>query len=160
MRHLFTASDLILSRAIRGMTGDPCSHYALEFTHLNMVMHSNLIGVHVDGLESFSKHCRVILSKEVPLTLEQELAVWNEMRPKVLGLGYDYKALLYQAYCVFKNKYVGSPMPTVNAWENRSALLCTELYDAAPEVITPTFPHLENLAMVRPYQLAQAIGAS
>lgn len=161
MIHLFTASDALLSKAIRKATGDPVSHYAQFYPKVlnGVVLHSDLIGVRLVFASKFLAHAKVLYEKRIETSAIEEEDAIKEIEKNVGDLGYDFKALLYQGYCVERTKYFGTPMPTVNAWENRSALLCTELYDASPERIVRTLPHLENLAMIRPYQLAVGIGA-
>lgn len=136
-RILFTAGSSPLSQAIRARTGEPVSHIALECN--GWVVHSNLLGVRVDKLSDFEKHCQIIYSIPAPVTAETILTKYLEHR----NASYDFGALLYLFLKLTPG--IGRLLPCRNLWRSTGAFLCTEW---VTHVI-----YGKELSSITPYQL-------
>ena len=134
---MFTASYSIMSRAIRHLTGEPCSHVALECD--GWVVHSNLLGVRVDSLKEFSSHSQIRYSVPIPMTTGTILSNYLEHR----RAHYDFGALLYLGLRVIP--VVGHLLPKKNLWQSSGMYLCTEWATSVIDGKTDS--------MITPYQL-------
>lgn len=131
MNILFTKSNSLMSRIIRAVTKEPVSHCAIEDG--GFVIHSNLLGVHIESLEHFSKKCEIGYSVEASITIVQ---VRNSLA-KYEGSGYDIGGLLYLGL-----RLVLPCLPKKNLWQSSGMFLCTEwvtevLDGTADSLITP-----------------------
>jgi len=136
-RILFTAGNSLLSKAIRARTQEPVSHVALECN--GWVVHSNLLGVRVDKLSDFEKHCRVVYSIPVEMTAETILTKYREHQ----DASYDFGALLYMFLKLTPG--ITKLLPERNLWRSTGAFLCTEW---VTHVI-----YGKELSSITPYQL-------
>jgi hypothetical protein len=174
MRLLGTKSDAILSKLIRWASGDDCSHFAIHFEHLGMVLHSNLVGIHFDFETVFFAQNGLTVVHDVrrEFTLDQELLALHEFEQRLedrltdkggggtSGSGYDFRAFAYQAWRLFLNRVFKKPIPFNNPWGTRDRFLCTELYDMMPDWVYPVVVQFEDLGMVRPSQMFAAMGGA
>lgn len=148
MKLIFTKSTAPLSVLIRWGLNEPCSHFAIVF-YENFVVHSNLVGVHTDFLNTFETHAEVVHEIEYdPGDLEQ-LRILKNLISTSAGHGYDYGALLYFMWSVFLFRFFKRPMPRRNQWGSTSLYLCTELARSLPPEILQDL----DLAMTSPEQL-------
>lgn len=136
-RIIFTCGNSLLSRAIRSCTGEPVSHVALECE--GWVVHSNLLGVRVDALSEFTKHCNILYSLPLPLSTGTILCKYLTHRDS----GYDFGALFY--LFLRSIPLCGRLLPKKNLWKSSGMFLCTEW---ATEVVAG----VED-SMITPYQL-------
>lgn len=158
MRLLWTASRFPLSKLIRFLTNEDCSHFAVHFESLGLVLHSNLIGVHLQIADDFTQDINLVhiqLIADIPV--EREAAVCLSMMKKIAGRGYGFKALLYFGWRSFLKKVFGKELPEKNAWANSREFLCTMIYDEIPDDVIPTFPRLDYAAMVTPHMIYEDI---
>lgn len=118
MKLLWTASDSMLSKAIRGVTGEDCSHVAIQDG--NWIIHSNLRGVNVDYAPAFLEHARVQHSIEVPGTL-----LYPSLTDKAHSW-YDIGALLFSGLALLARHYFRIPLPKSNLWQSSGMYMCTE----------------------------------
>jgi hypothetical protein len=100
------------------------------------VIHSNLLGVHVESLETFSS--KVDILGIVPVSVP-ESSVRAALR-KFEGAPYDIGAMLYLGL-----RYLIPALPKKNLWQTSGLFLCTEL---VTQLIGPDEDHL-----ITPYQL-------
>jgi hypothetical protein len=136
-RIIFTAGSSILSKAIRNRTGEPCSHVALECD--GWVVHSNLLGVRVDRLEEFQKHCNILYSLPVSISTGTILCKYLTYRDS----GYDFGALMY--LLLRSVPCFGRLLPKKNLWKSSGMFLCTEW-------VTSVLTGRQD-SMITPYQL-------
>lgn len=134
MRILFTRSGTPLSRAIRAVTKEPVSHCAIQLGEL--VVHSNLYGVHLETLHYFQTHSEIVYEVDIPDNIE---GLHNSL-DRDEGKWYDIGALLYLGL-----RYVIPCLPKKNLWQCSGMYLCTEF---VTEVING-----EADSLVTPYQL-------
>jgi len=132
MKVLFTSSNSPLSRLIRKITGEQVSHCALRV--YDCVIHSNLLGVHMEPFESFNSS--IIESVELPDNLEKVI----NLLAKYDGNFYDFGALFYLGL-----RSLFPFLPKANLWQTTGMFLCTEW-------ITEVVDGKEN-SMITPHQL-------
>jgi hypothetical protein len=147
MKLQFTASNTISSRLIRWALGEPVSHVAIEFPD-GLVVHSKLLtGVTLEWTSEFHSKNKVIYTVNYPI----HWRVRKDLLKFVLDLhakaSYDYKGLLYFAWCALKYKLFKIPYPPTITWQNANQFLCTEL---AVKFIDSPIPHNK---FITPYQL-------
>lgn len=115
MRILFTENDSILSKLIRLVTEEPVSHCALECG--GWVIHSNLLGVHVELSQTFCKNSTVLYSLDIDLDINKIMSALSRYE----GSRYDLGAMLYLGLrCIFPF------LPKKNLWQSSGMFLCTE----------------------------------
>lgn len=115
MNILFTATNTWLSRIIRFCTKEPVSHCALEYG--DWVIHSNLLGVHVESKVTFRLSANVVFSVAVIDNHDSVMAALS----KYEGSFYDFGALLYMGL-----RYLLPFLPGHNLWQSNGMFLCTE----------------------------------
>lgn len=118
MKLIFTSSQSALSKAIRGVTGEDCSHVAI--LDGNWIIHSNLRGVNVDYAPEFLKHCTV----EHSLDFDGSM-VYPTLESKAHSF-YDVGALLFDGLCLLTRHYLKIPLPKSNLWQSSGMYMCTE----------------------------------
>lgn len=130
MQVLFTKGTSILSRAIRKASGEDCSHVALRFTD-SLVIHSNLLGIHINSYAYFQTQCEIMHRVDVP---DQE-GIADKLL-KYEGQGYDFLALIWLFLMAIY------PLRKINQWQDSKKFTCTEfvtevVLGEADSVITP-----------------------
>ena len=150
---IWTKSKSPLSKVIRWTSGQDCSHFAVHFETLGLVLHSNLIGVHLSvDQDFFHEGVNVMHYKHITGMID-ESAICLSMMRKIAGKGYAFLALFYFAWRTLLLHVFRAPLPEKNAWADSRQFLCTQVYDVIPDSIIPTFPHLDEKAMVTPHDL-------
>ncbi len=136
MQVIFTRSNSLLSRLIRSVTGETVSHCAIATGP--WVVHSNLLGVHVELALHFLQHSECVYYVEFPDAA---------LMPRVLNTlaqydqrSYDFGALLYLGL-----RFLCPWLPRKNLWQTTGMFLCTEWIT---EVLDGTEDHT-----ITPYQL-------
>jgi len=151
MKLLFTASQLPLSKAIRTVTGEPCSHCAIDFG--SVVAQSNLLGVGLEYGPFFVKSVEVIHTLE---RVTPDQAADNAHFASIMGTEqnsyYDVLALLFCALAMLASKYLKTPMPKKNLWRVSGTYLCTDL--------AQQFAGVADNTMITPEGLYQQLKAS
>jgi hypothetical protein len=139
---LFTRSNTWMSKIIRGVTGEPVSHCAVQVGAF--VIHVNLLGLQVEKIRDFVNINEVMynspmLSNMYPTQVSQ----LEFLLEKISGKGrmaYDIGALLYLGA-----RYILPFLPKKNLWQCTGMYLCTEL-------ITEILDNKED-SMITPYKL-------
>lgn len=130
---LFTASNAIGSRIIRGVTKEPVSHVAIHIIGTG-VMHSTLLqGVVMENYDEFVSNKTTVISHPVKIT--NPFAFTH-----LIGHWYDLLGLLYLGI-----RYFIPILPKKNLWQVTGMFMCTEF-------ATKVLLGKEN-SMITPYQL-------
>lgn len=145
MKILFTKSDKLLSKIIRDVLEEPISHVALQFG--NFVVHSNLIGLHIEWAPNFIKHSEIVHTMAPIEDNLSELLKLDNLLSKYEFSFYDFGALLFMGVSFTLRKYLKVPLPKSNLWQSTGMFLCTEW-------VTKYLHDKEN-SMITPYQLYQ-----
>lgn len=142
---LFTASDSILSRAIRDVTGEPVSHCAIRAS--GFVIHFNLLGLRVESWEEFCGHSLVLF--EVPV--QDNWPALIAMIDHGFHAWYDFPGLLFDGMVMWARSHLPkwAPLPDSNLWQMSGMYLCTEF--------VTEFLNGKPDSSVTPYQLYQAL---
>lgn len=142
MRLVWTRSSSPLSKLIRWITGDECSHFAFVFESRasGLMFQSNLLGTHPKFWVTEKKRFEVVHEKVLDLSIEQEDAIWELIVQKYDGKGYDFGGALFLGWCKLKQRILKSPLPTKNKWANDDKFFCDEVYDI--------FNHIEGVQKI------------
>lgn len=132
MNILFTTSKYPTSWLIRKVTGDDCSHVAMEKG--GIVIHSDFTGLRLEPLHIFKQRNIIIHSVSSPKPVK-----FSKIISDYWGAKYDFKGLLYLGirYILPKNLLAKG-----NLWQTSGMFLCTELVtdileDREDSTITP-----------------------
>jgi hypothetical protein len=134
MRVLFTKSNSLLSRIIRGITNEPVSHCAIECS--GWVMHSNLLGAHVELPQTFESHSEIVYTVEIDFDQAKLMATYAKCDQHM----YDFGGLAYLGL-----RYLIPALPKKNLWQTTGMFLCTEFVN---EIVNNT-----EDSMITPYGL-------
>lgn len=130
MNILFVKGSSILSKAIIGATKEPCSHVALEFPELGIVVHSNLLGVHIEWAHTFRQHIQVIHVLKSLKPEDNDIIAENSKLDNLLDKyewsWYDFGGLLFDGLLMLSRTYLKIPLPKTNLWQSSSMFMCTE----------------------------------
>lgn len=129
-----------MSRVIRRLTGEPVSHCAIELG--GWVIHSNLLGLHMEMASTFRRSSQVLFEISSPLGWSDVLSMLqkNEGRP------YDFGAFFYLGLrCLLPR------LPKKNLWQSSGMFLCTEWVTA----VLSGNPD----SMITPYKLYMALNS-
>lgn len=154
MKLLWTKNDLPLSRLIRFLTDTDCSHFAVHFETLGLILQSNLIGVHLNLFSDFIDESEVV--HFIPLTeitAQREASICLEMMEKIAGKSYGFRALIYFGYRSILKKFFKRKLPERNEWADKREFLCTAIYDQLPDDVIPAILRLDYAALVTPHDL-------
>lgn len=124
MEVLFTYSNLIGSKWIREITGEPVSHCAIRCGPL--VLQSSYNGVQLTSYKDFNNHNEIVYTVPVISTNHQFIQIYRKYR----GRSYDYGALFFLAIRYFCAK-IGIKLPYKNLWQDSGCYLCTEFVTSA-----------------------------
>jgi hypothetical protein len=113
------------------VTGEPVSHVAIECA--GWIIHSNLLGVHVELPQTFYRHSTVLYAVDQPFDMEHLMQTLSKYDQH----SYDFGGLLYlglQALIPW--------LPKKNLWQQTGMFLCTEwvtsvIYGYEDHMITP-----------------------
>lgn len=103
MKIICTRNNLPLSVAIRGVTGEDCSHLAVVFDDL-LVIQSNLLGINMAFFPLFKDHCEIVHEEYIALDLEVEDIVWRKLMKRIGKSGYPKLRLIRDAFCLLAEK--------------------------------------------------------
>lgn len=147
MKILFVKGHTAFSNMITNITKEAPSHCALDFGWF--VVHSNLLGVHMQWGSTFRKQCDLIYSLErTEEGLFQDLKDMSTLG-KVLNKYefsfYDFGAFLFLGFSLLLRSWLKVPLPKANLWQATGLFLCTEWVS---EVVDS-----EEDSMITPYGL-------
>lgn len=134
----FTKSNKIGSKIIRWVTGEPCSHVAIQINDY-FVAHMTLGGFRIEHIEQFSEHLTIVsrIALDYPHEiLMQQLGAYRSP-------GYDFKAILWLGCALLMRRLTGYRFNIKrNPWQDPHRFDCTEfatwlLDKRSDSVITP-----------------------
>lgn len=140
MKIVFTKSNRLFSKLIMAVTDEPVSHVILEFGEF--VIHSNLLGLHVESKESFYKTSFPVFSVDCHDLEEHPL--FHLLASEEHSL-YDFGAFLFLGISLLARHYLRIPLPKSNLWQATGMFICTEW-------ITRVIDQKED-SMITPYKL-------
>lgn len=162
MKMLWTSSKNPIDFVIRLMTGQDCQHFAFLFESAGggMIFECNLLGAHACFYNTWLKKHALIHVIDVPLSIEDEDALWDKWVNEFDGLSYDFLGVIYLGIMFARKRIFGIPLPAVNAWSQRNQYFC----DAAYQLVSgrPGFPLVtpKTNGMATPHALWEAICSS
>lgn len=131
---LFTSGNSALSKAIKRATGEDCSHVAIQLWN-GLVVHSNLLGIHLNSLEYFKKKAQIVYEIDMGIDPPKERLAFQKIS-KYEGQSYDLLALFWLALLSIY------PFRKNNQWQDSNKFTCTEfvtevILGQADSLITP-----------------------
>ena len=127
MRILWTRGTSPASKAICGVTGEDVSHVAIhvKVKDLDLVFHSNFLGLHVELLSTFKRHSKIIYALEME-DIPSDLKYLYDTFSKEAGAFYDFGALFFIGFSLLARHYLKVPLPKSNLWQSTGMYICTE----------------------------------
>ena len=147
MKLVWTKSHLPLSLVIRGITGEPCSHFAFVFDSgpKGLMFESNLLGTHpvffASALKGFGA-MTIVHEKDITIPLDLEDSIWDYIVENYDDKPYDYSGAVYTGLMVLRNRIFKTPIPAVNKWADTGTYYCDELYNILTKFI-PSLPQVQ-----------------
>lgn len=158
MKLIWTKSNLPLSILIRWVTGEDCSHFAFVFESAakGVMFESNLMGTHPKFFASAKKHMEIVHSIDVPLTIEQENKLWDQVVEQYDDKPYDFTGAIYLGWRIILKRVFGKPLPLFNPWNQAGTFVCDELYQVLSD--SGIFPESGvSTGMVTPHGLWETL---
>lgn len=158
---LFCHTEMALSKLIMWGLNEPASHLAIDLPSLDVVLHSDLLGLHQAWRGGFLRAHTIVQTFKVWLPPAVQTAVQNKLTSYMASLqggSYDYGAFAYFAYRAGLAKLTGAPIPKTCPWGDKDSYLCTEgaylLNEALVECTGhPLFDYDTELDAMSPWQL-------
>jgi hypothetical protein len=136
MRLLFVKGHTAFSKLIMGVTKESVSHVAMEFQvgPWALVIHSNLLGLHIELAANFRKNCTIVKELEhIPFGIREQDSFASMDLIKVKSLleqyeftMYDWGGLVFLGLVLFARAKLGIPLPKSNLWQSTGMFLCSE----------------------------------
>jgi hypothetical protein len=120
VRILFTTTDKFASRAIRYLTGEDCSHVAIQVG--SIVIESSFTGVRLRTFSDFAAHNKIVHTVVT-------LASWKVVLRRYVAYqyrSYDFLGLIHLGLRYLCKKYFMLELPKVNLWAVSGMFTCTE----------------------------------
>lgn len=114
----------------------PCSHVMVLFDR-SLVFHSNLSkGVHIQSVSDLPSSEVIVYASgpKVPLTIEQEEAIYQALIKNVVGNKYDILSLLFISFSVFMKKFFKVPMAKTNPMNSSEMDYCSEAISSMNDI--------------------------
>ena len=124
MKILFTHGPSYISKSIMSVTGEFCSHVAIEIG--DIVIHSNFRGLHIEWARRFRAK-NTVVKELVPTRSIDYLSRVDNLLTKDQFSAYDFGAILFIGLSIIARDRVGIPLPKSNLWQVSGMYMCTEL---------------------------------
>lgn len=158
MRLCWTKSKLPLSKIIRWVTGEDCSHFliVLDDPEGGLIFEANLLGTHPAFYRTHKKAFTIVHEIDWPLTLEVENHVRAFAIKKFDGRAYDFLGVLYLGLRIGLHRMFGLAIPKKNKWAKHGAFYCDDLFDIMQ--IIPDLPKVHVTGrMITPHGLFERV---
>lgn len=131
MRLLWTKAPTLLSKMIRCVCDEDCSHFSFVFDSkaAGLMFESNLLGTHPAFLQTSLKTHTIVHEIDIPLDAEVEDIIWDKIVQKYDGAGYDYLGAFYLGGAKLLNRFLKMSMPLKNKWCQPGKYFCDEIYE-------------------------------
>lgn len=133
MKLVWTKGNSILSKAIRLITGDDCSHFAVvlyDGKPGEIMFESNLLGTHPAFFRTSLRSHQIVHEFDLVLEQPDEDAVWDKIVEIYDGRKYDFFGALYLGIRKAMNRIFGTKLPESNAWARQDRYFCSEVFEA------------------------------
>lgn len=123
------------------VTEEDVSHTVLCFPDLQIVVHSNLLGLHIESIAGFVKHSEVVYSVDIK-SKEGDTERLMSLLAEYEWSMYDYGALIFLGLTLALRRYLKIPLPKSNLWQSSGMFLCVGwitkyVFDKEDDMITP-----------------------
>lgn len=109
------------------ITKEDISHIAILITLAGkkFVIHSNLLGVHIETYESFIKHSKIIYTLEKKNSSKDTRKILN-LLAEYEWSSYDFGAVIFLGISLLLRRYLKIPLPKSNLWQSTGMFMCVE----------------------------------
>jgi hypothetical protein len=146
MRLIWTKNYLPLSVAIRGITGEDCSHFAFVFESQarSLVFQSNLLGTNVEFYSKLNKAFGFSLVHQVEIKLsdKEEDAVWDVIVNKYSDVGYNFLGAIYLGWRYLLKRIFRLPLTAKNKWTQPGTMFCDQVYQVLNQISSSKLPYI------------------
>ena len=154
---LWTTNDKWGSRLIRWGLGEPSSHLAVLFFEgtTPIVFHSNYsYGIHTTSLDDFRRCNKIVHMLQCPTAPDEERELYKRLDEEVIGIGYDFYAIMYWCMAAFMRKFFGRQLPKENTMERTELVYCVEVLELIYEYLLEVGIELDvvDFSMMSPEQ--------
>lgn len=158
MRLVFTKSNLPLSKLIRWVTKEDCSHFLFVFDN-GLAFESNLLGTRPVFFVPDERHFVIVHELKVSCPQEIEDKIWKSVINNYADRKYDYTGFLYLGLWILISRITGLKKPVRNKWSRKGTYFCDELYDCLDGV--PGLPNLKVAGSMRtPHDVWDEVSAA
>lgn len=147
MKLIWTRSNSLLSKIIRAITDDDCSHFCIvlyDGRPGEIMFHSNLLGTHPMFLKTFLESKEIVHSVTIPCSIENEDSIWDEIVSNYDGKSYDYLGAIYLGYRKFLYRCFKIPMPNKNVASSPDRFFCDEVSKVLKDLNIPIASDLDT----------------
>ena len=151
---LFTRKKSLFSRLVGWYLDEPTNHFVIYLDALEVVVHSNFKGVHVEDAERFKKENTVnfMLAPKKQLSKDQqEKFLFETVFKSYFNRPYDFGAFIFWPVKDFF-EYIFKINYKHNLWSSKEGLLCTE-FAASIKNLSIKIDWPDNLEITTAYQL-------
>lgn len=160
MRVLFTKNRWPLSRLIRLVTKEDCSHVAFVFDE-KLVIEATVFGVGTTWLPTFEKQNQIIHGIEYTLRLEKEEAVYRAVLDSIHGKRYDWGLIFGSLWGLTLSRVFKLPRLAINPTESQTKYACIEVISEIalrlPAGIIQSGLTREAVTMMTPHELYESL---
>jgi hypothetical protein len=146
MKLIWTKSYLPLSLVIRGVTGEPCSHFAFVFESQasGLVFQSNLLGTNPEFYNVLSKTWgfSVVHQLDLPMSVDEENIAWDAIVQQYDDIGYNFGGACYLGWRYGLKRAFKIPLPPTNAWSQPGTMFCDQVYRILNLLNDPRLPKI------------------
>lgn len=127
MKILFTKGTSSFSKLITSVTREDVSHVAIliNLAKREFVIHSNLLGLHMETYESFLKHSKVLYALEKKESSEN-LSLVLKLLAEYEWSWYDFGAISFLGISLLLRTWFKIPLPKSNLWQSTGMFMCVE----------------------------------
>ena len=152
MKIVFCAGTSILSKIIMWGLNEPVSHFAIIMDK-NLVFHSNLFGVNIQGDNYFEKSHKIVKVIDPHATVEQENDIYYRVVDQLDGTPYDWRTFFYFIWRAILFRVFESTIPVTVPWNTTTdqSFLCTRMAFVLPPDWTK--PLLPADILISPWQM-------
>lgn len=144
MRLLWTKSASPISKFIRLLTGEDCSHFCIvlyDGRPGEILFESNLLGTHPAFAKSALEKKEIVHEIKIALPTDEEDKVWDRIVQIYDDRKYDFMGAIYLGWRYALKRVFGVPLPNKNKWACSKRYFCSEIFEAIVGVQgVPTVP--------------------
>lgn len=133
MKIIGTKNKFPVSWYARVILKSRSSHVAFVFDE-KLLIHSSIpSGINLQWFSKFLKHNQKVWEIDVPLPLEQEESIYQDLLDEHSDEGYDYWGAIYLGWRGLLYRLFKKPYPTLNKWGSNKRPMCMGVFLRLPK---------------------------